>query len=284
MVPSLRSIALSAALLSVLSAAFVTEAMIPAPFAAASRNVVAVSGAAMSGPHSAATLRRAVPLYRVRRGASLMAAATLLAVADQPDIRPRDRALLSEVLIALPSLCRDNLRSLYVRYNDSDRRGLGGASTIIISRSSSTSDLEFQKLVGHECGHVASLGGMRGTAGAGTTAYFDGNQPIYADSRAMGFYQLSWQTANRRWPDSSDSDFVSGYAKTDIFEDFAETFALYAFNRAAFQTMTQTSPVLLLKYRWMEQNVFGGGRMIAMGSSYAPPSAAFRPWDVTKLP
>lgn len=208
------------------------------------------------------------------------AAENLLPVVNQKDIQSRHRILADRVLRALPHYCRDHLQSFYVTYDkNASNRGLGGESTMIVIGT--VPDREFMALIIHECGHVTDLGGLKGTEKSGFSGFYDGNIPIFQNDASVAFYQISWLTPNTYQPNSKDSDFVSGYAASDPFEDFAESFAYFALQKDAFQKIAAKNPVLQAKYNFMEQIVFAGTPMIAQGQ-HVPTSKV--PWDITKLP
>ncbi len=207
-------------------------------------------------------------------------AATLLAVVDQEDIRANHRILADNVLRSLPSYCRQNLQSFYVKYDPKNKsRGLGGATTIIVTGL--VPDREFMALIVHECGHVTDLGGLRGTAYAGTTRFYDGSTAIYADDPSVKFYSISWASASERKAGSKDTDFASGYAASDPFEDFAESFAFYALQQKEFARLAQRNKVLKAKYDFMERVVFAETGPVGRGTFTRGKQV---PWDVTRLP
>lgn len=213
-------------------------------------------------------------------GAAPKKAAPLLPVVVQQDIRPAHQKLADQVLRALPGKCRDSLQSLYVNYDPkNENRGLGGESVIIVSGL--VSNREFMALVVHECGHVIDLGGLRGSPVSGRSAFIDGSMPVFRDDPSIAFYQLSWTDSQTKKPDATQKDFVSGYAMSDAFEDFAETFAYYALQQKEFKRLAAKSPVLSAKYAFMEQIVFRGAPVVALGKHVRGKSV---PWDVTRLP
>ncbi len=208
-----------------------------------------------------------------------VAAVTLLPVVNQKDIRPNHRILADRVLRALPSYCRDHLKNFYVNYEKNPaNRGLGGESTIIVTGN--VPDQEFMALIVHECGHVSDLGGLRGRDTKQTTLFADGSTPIYGDDPSMRFYEISWLSPVMMQPTMTDADFVSGYAESDPFEDFSETYAFYALHKAEFQRLTATSKILKAKYEFMDRVVFTG-TAIALGNYKRGERV---PWDITKLP
>ena len=205
---------------------------------------------------------------------------SLLPVVNQDDILPRHRILADQVLRSLPPQCRDNLKNFYVNYDkNASNRGLGGEETIIVIGT--VPDREFQALIIHECGHVADLGGLRGSVKGGPTSFFDGNKAIYGNDPSVAFYSISWLTPVINQPGTKESDFVSGYASVDPFEDFSETYAYYALQKEAFKKIAAKNPVLKAKYDFMEDVVFAGSSPVVKGQ-YVPGKKV--PWDVTKLP
>ncbi len=204
----------------------------------------------------------------------------LLPVVDQPDIKPNQRILADQVLRALPSYCRDNLKNFYVTYDKNpSNRGLGGESTIIVTGN--VPDKEFMALVTHECGHVTDIGGLRGADVGMPTTFFDGTTPIFGNDPSVQFYRISWLTPSNMQPGMTDADFVSGYAESDPFEDFAETFAFYALHKTEFQRLAKKNAVLKAKYDFIDKVVFSDNPTIASSTFKRGTNV---PWDVTKLP
>lgn len=202
----------------------------------------------------------------------------LLPAVVQTDITPHHQELADKVLRTLPAGCRDHLRNFYVQYTNVKSRGLGGKTTIIIAGN--VSDEEFAALLTHECGHVIHSN-MTGTSYAGATDFHDGKDVFYADSPVVSFFAISWTEANVLRADSKKADFVSGYADSDAFEDFAETFAMYILHRDAFEQRAKTNTAIAAKLDWMKTNLPMPND--AMGTSrYSWDKVV--PWDVTKLP
>jgi len=236
-------------------------------------------------PSRIRTLTRARAPRRILRNVTLTAAAIptvtlpqLLAVADQPAFRPEHRILTDRVLRALPSGCRDNLKNFYILYDNAKQRGLGGKTTIIIDGN--VPDTELAGLLGHECGHVIHAN-MQGTILSGDTVYKDGNDIFYKDSPIVSFFDISWMTSNVLHADARKADFVSGYAQSDAFEDFAETFAMYVFHRNALRTHAATNPAIAAKLAWMETHLPLPEDTLGTSQHQANKNI---PWDITKLP
>lgn len=226
------------------------------------------------------TAEQIAPIPQIATNDHLAASKSpLLAIVDHEDIRPADRLLLDKTFKALPALCRDNITNFYVNYAKNAPRGLSGAGGTMMISGNESADIK-RALVTHECGHIVDLAALVGTPDSGKTAFYDGKQPIYANDPSVSFYSISWTSANQKKKGVRDADFVSGYAKTDVFEDFGESFAFYAFHRQEFARLAQRNPALAAKYNWLATNVFQDSPLLAT-STYKRTGLA---WDVTKLP
>lgn len=204
--------------------------------------------------------------------------ATILPIVDQPTITDNHKKIASAVLRALPAACRDNLQTFAVLYRGATRRGLGGKTTIILDGS--VPDEEFAALLVHECGHVIH-GNTHGTTTAGQTAFTDGPHPFYADSPMVAFWNISWKNSSTRLASSRDTDFVSGYAKSDPFEEFSETFAAYVLQRDSLRERAKSNDVIAAKLFWMDVNLPLVENAVGDGTASWDGTV---PWDVTKLP
>jgi hypothetical protein len=202
---------------------------------------------------------------------------TLLPAVVQTDITPHHQELADTVLRALPSGCRDHLRNFYVQYTGAKNRGLGGKTTVIIAGN--VSDEEFAGLLTHECGHVIH---SNWTGSAKTeTAFRDGKDIFRSDSPVVDFFSISWTAADILQEGSRKADFVSGYAQSDAFEDFAETFAMYILHRDAFEERAKTNAAIAAKLNWMKTNLPTNADLLGT-SRYTWDKSV--PWDVTRLP
>jgi hypothetical protein len=205
-------------------------------------------------------------------------APVLLPLVDHDDILPKHRLLADSTFRALPSLCRNTLKTFYVLYKNPANRGLAGETEMFIAGN--VTDAEFRALITHECGHIIDLGYLRGTAASGASEFYDGGKVIYADDPSVEFYRLSWNSAKIARDDATHSDFVSGYAEHDAFEDFSETFAFYIFQKKEFDRLATKNPVLRAKRNYMAALVQNQPQ-IAVGSFVR---STKQPWDVTRLP
>lgn len=70
------------------------------------------------------------------------------------------------------------------------------------------------------------------------------------------FYEISWESSKVIKPWQKQEDFVSWYAMTNKYEDFAETFTYYVLHNKDFYTKSKKSEILQKKYDFFKNNVF----------------------------
>lgn len=70
------------------------------------------------------------------------------------------------------------------------------------------------------------------------------------------FYNISWETSSTVRAGQTEKDFVSGYAATNIYEDFAESYIYFIFHNTAFLKRAEDSEILQKKYDFLATHVF----------------------------
>lgn len=70
------------------------------------------------------------------------------------------------------------------------------------------------------------------------------------------FYQLSWIDINIMKAGLNTKDFVSGYAMTNKYEDFAESFTYYVLFNDDFREKASQSDILQKKYNFFSSKIF----------------------------
>ncbi len=70
------------------------------------------------------------------------------------------------------------------------------------------------------------------------------------------FYDISWESTTVIKSSQKQMDFVSGYAMTNKYEDFAESFTYYILHNRDFLEKAQKSKVLQKKYDFFGEYVF----------------------------
>jgi hypothetical protein len=176
---------------------------------------------------------------------------------DDPISADRCASLVYRTLEVLPKETVSNLKNLTLYFNNTGRRGLGGGSTIIL-RCENVTDAELVSVLVHEMGHIEDTGVLKGNFWAGESEFRDGKNPIYNDDVSLDFYRISFKNDKTIMAKTSDLDFVSGYAKTDPFEDFAETYNYYLLQGNNFRILAGNNDALMKKYDFMREKVFNG--------------------------
>lgn len=189
-----------------------------------------------------------------------------------------EEELLGWVITLLPEEHLGALNQVFLRYDDPDaRRGLGGGSTMIL-RAVDVSRDEFISLFVHELGHSVDLG-MLGGISTEETEFYDGVIPITTDDPSLDFYRISWASATEGLEGVRPEDFVSGYAASDAFEDFAESYVYYVLHGREFRERKKVNNTLAKKYEFI--------KMLFVGQEFDTGDADNLkngvPWDITKL-
>lgn len=265
----------SAVIISVVLALIVTESAPVASFPQKSPITLNLQPLIVAAP------KQAAPLLAARNSDTPHVKAdvtgNLLPVVRQKNIREDHQHIADTVLRRLPSGCRDHLKNFYVLYNNPKQRGLGGKSTIILDGTAS--DTEFAALLVHECSHVIHAN-MPGSSKSDMSAFKDGKDTFAADSPVVSFFSISWIQSNIMKQGQTKEDFVSGYAQSDAFEDFAETFAAYVLQRPSLIERARTSTAMAAKLAWMETNLPLVDHLLGI-PQYTWDNVV--PWDTTKL-
>ncbi len=167
------------------------------------------------------------------------------------------RKQVQTVMRNLPGGHLSSLKNLEVRNKYHVSRGMANSKRIILNIGNIDTDEELMAVFVHEIGHVVDLGHLKGRSGR-RTAFYDGIIPIYADDPSLEFYQISWKNSTTRKKSSKRMDFVSGYALSNVFEDFAEHYLFYRLHGEKFRALAKHSAILTKKYDYMKRVVFKG--------------------------
>lgn len=166
-------------------------------------------------------------------------------------------ALVYRTLKSLPAETVNQLKSLSFSFDPEARRGMGGGSTIIL-RCNGVTDKELVGVLVHEMGHIADTGVMQGKASSGKSEFMDGDYAVYNNDPSLDFYRISFNNESELKFDASRLDFVSGYAMSDPYEDFAETYNYYLLHGEEFRNLKAHNDALEQKYEFMKTVVFKG--------------------------
>ncbi|MFA5830065.1 MAG: hypothetical protein WC843_06285 [Candidatus Gracilibacteria bacterium] len=166
-------------------------------------------------------------------------------------------SLAYRTLLSLPKKATAHLQNLTLSFSADARRGLGGGSTVIL-RCVGVTDTELVSVLVHEMGHIVDTGVVEGNSSSEESDFQDGNNPVYKDDPSLEFYSLSFLDEKTLRPDASRMDFVSGYAMSDPFEDFAETYNYYILHGGEFRKLGTQNKVLQAKYNYLKTRIFHG--------------------------
>lgn len=188
--------------------------------------------------------------------------------------------MANEVLWLLPSSCRRKLQTFIVRYDGKlPSRGYAGASTIILDGARPVQ--ERRAVLMHEAlGHFFSLGCLPQTMTSGASEFKNGEDPIAKDNPSLTFYRIDWLDATTMRSGSRADDFVTGYAKTNCFEDIAETATYYVLRSDDFRRRAAKNKALAAKLAWLEKYEFPSPPRVAKSTQTWD---GVIPWDATLL-
>jgi hypothetical protein len=167
----------------------------------------------------------------------------------------------------------------------SDRRGRGGSRTIIINTHDIVSLQEFREILTHEVAHIIDLGVLVWNSPVLDNTFAIGWKYIFTtDDPSLSFYRISRDTHTTRKANASFVDFVWGYAMSNPYEDFAESFNMYMWHQDVFVAMAQNSSMLQQKLHIIESLV--GTSILwydAKNTSQVRANNKWRPWDSTRM-
>lgn len=104
-------------------------------------------------------------------------------------------------------------------------------------------DGEFTKLFVHEFAHFVDV-------------YVLTARSRRIPDPSLDFYRISWESVNVKRSSESMSSFVSGYAATNQYEDFAESLTFYVFHNSVFYDRALKNESLRQKYLFLQGTVF----------------------------
>lgn len=180
----------------------------------------------------------------------------------------------------IPKAQREQLHALkFLWYSDS-ARGLGGNGSIYIKCNDMTDDVLTSVFV-HEMGHIVDTGLYDGKSAAGLSVYNDSRATVFKNDPSIDFYAISWKNTSHVVSGSTAFDFVTQYARSNPFEDFAESYNFYLLHGSQFKFMTKTNARLARKYAYLRDNVFSGKEYV---NNDIKLNAKKRSYDATVLP
>ena len=160
-----------------------------------------------------------------------------------------------------------NALSILIDANQVEPRGKMQGRSITLS-ATVLRDGEFLKLLVHELGHYTDIYDL--------VAVWDQADP------SESFYTISWQDKTTKKSNETLANFVSGYAATNRYEDFAESFVFYIFHNREFSDRAMKNEALRQKYLFFSEHVFHQGEFI--DTDFRITKIPNYLWDTTKIP
>jgi len=198
---------------------------------------------------------------------------------DKTDLNNSQKDQIKEIFAKLPSGHSASVESVILDYDPNAYRGLGGNNMIVL-RAVKIDTEELVSVLIHEIGHNVDYGFLTPKKQKTKSSFKDGGMDLYVTDQSVNFYQISWDNEKTYKKSVSNLDFVSGYAMSDPFEDFAETYTYYVLHNNDFKALTASSQDLYAKYRFMKYRVFGG---VEFNTGDSKVNLNNRPWDITIL-
>lgn len=179
----------------------------------------------------------------------------------------------------------DTIYSIRLNKDIDWRRWYAGHHSITINLWWIKSNKELKEVITHELWHVIDLGIIWWYSTKLDTDYTEfGEESFSIDDHSLEFYNLSWLSEKIRKDISSYKDFVSWYALTDPFEDFAECVNLYLNHYKVFAEMSKTNYIISQKFEFMKQLFWNKYIFTDQANlSKIQSDSTRRPWDSTKI-
>lgn len=206
----------------------------------------------------------------------------------RPDSKPtiqssqRCKSIVYRTLSKLPKSHSNQLAELTLYYTKDGRRGYGGGGSVVL-RCLNVTDAELVSVLVHEIGHLVDGSFLFGNDIENSSGFYDFEVPVAVDDPSLNFYRISWTSEKMRKEQSTMLDFVSEYALTDPFEDFAETYTYYRLHGPEFRKLMEFNEALQKKYAFMKKYVFDG-KEFDVGANESKIDLWNRNYDVTVLP
>ncbi len=191
-----------------------------------------------------------------------------LTIVFNPDYVSIDNALLNrlkEVIYSSYFQSKVTPLNLVLDTQRQEPRGQVVGNKLILS-TSIPNDSEQLKVFVHELGHIIDI--------------FYLKKGFFSDPSDI-FYNISWESFNTKKKGQKIADFVSGYALSNKYEDFAESFAFYVFHNEDFIARAKVDSILQQKYDFFKFTVFGTDTFI--GTSFGVSLLKSYNWDTTKI-
>ncbi len=192
-------------------------------------------------------------------------------------------SLVDQAFAVLPKEHVDAIHNLTLSDDSTMRRGLAGGNTMIL-RCVNTNEKELVAVLAHELGHIVDTGLLQAPTTDYRTSFVERGKIVYSSDPSVPMYSVSWEDSRSFTDDARARDFISGYAMSNPYEEFAETYAMYVLHGPLFRFYAAHNRTLAEKYEYMKEVVFEGVEF-----NFAPEALPKirevnrRTYDVTRL-
>ncbi len=175
----------------------------------------------------------------------------------------------------------ENIYYIKIQKSKNWRRWYAWHHSIIMNIKDGMDYNNFLEVLTHELWHVIDLWFIEWKSYKKSSTFKEfGRENFAKDDDSIDFYSLSFLSEKVKKPWSYAKDFVSWYALTNIFEDFAESFNMYVNHNHVFRQMAKESNILQKKYNIIDDILDGKYLQTNKNFDY---KYSYRPWDTTKI-
>lgn len=168
-----------------------------------------------------------------------------------------------------------------IQKSKSWRRWYAGHHSIVINVKNDMSYLEFYEVLTHEFWHIVDLWLLNWKSLVKSIKFKEFWKPVFSiDDTSLKFYKLCFLSSKVKKSEIYTKDFVSWYAMTNVFEDFAETFNMFVNHNYVFKKMAKESNILQKKYYFFNKLLHW---KYLKSDKYFSYKYGFRPWDSTRM-
>jgi Putative zinc-binding metallo-peptidase len=194
-----------------------------------------------------------LPRYKFRLQASLAQATRMRRLLEKVIVSPKLHNKVTPIAVEIVD----------DRLEPRGRMTMDSVSLVV----SIPSESESLRVFVHELWHIIDI------------HYF--NENVFWNDQSDSFYTISWKDHQTKKPGQSYENFVSGYAMTNKYEDFAESFSEYVFANEYFRATAQNNPILQKKYDFFKKYLFQDEEFI--GTDFEVTERKSYIWDTTKM-
>lgn len=177
------------------------------------------------------------------------------------------KKLIQEVLDANAMAFGYSTLSILIDMNQVEPRGKMQWHTITLS-ATVPKESEFLKLLVHELGHYVDIYSLIANS--------------FGWDPSTSFYDISWIDTSTKKSNETLLSFVSGYASSNRYEDFAESFVFYIFHNREFADRAMKNDSLRQKYLFFSENIFSEWEFV--DTDFRIGKIPSYLWDTTKIP